>query len=117
RQRARMVGDQQRATALGDVGDAERVDAEPLRVEELEQPLPARGGSRIAAEIVDDITAAPHRERAPAPPQRLDGKVLADIDREHRRAVLFEPALELAQLRLALAIVARHVTAIAMPEE
>ena len=67
-QRAGVVGDQQRAALRGDVLEAGRLDAEPLRVQELEQPLPARGRARIAAEIVDDVGAAPHRERAPAPP-------------------------------------------------
>src|SRR6185295_6246998 len=88
---------------VGDVLEAGGLDPEPSRVEKLEQPLPARGRARIAPEIVDDIAAAPHRERAPAPPHALERQPAAQVDREHRRALLLEPALELAELGFTVA--------------
>jgi hypothetical protein len=93
-----VVGDQQRAALVGDVLEPARLDPEPLRVQELEQPLPARGRAGIAAEIVDDVAAAPHRERAPPPPHGLERQPAAQIDRKHRRALLLDAALELAHL-------------------
>ena len=59
---------QQRAALRRDVVEPARLDAEPARVEELEQPLPARGRARIAPKVVDDVAAAEHRELPPAPP-------------------------------------------------
>ncbi len=115
RQRAGVVGDEQRTAVRGHVLEPGRLHAEPPRVQELEQPLPARGRAWIAAEIVDDVAAPPHRERAPAPPHALERQPLAQIDRERRRALLLEAALELAELGVVLGRreLARHVAAVA----
>src|SRR5262249_957059 len=97
-QRAGVIADEQRASLGGNVLDAERLDAEPSRIEELEQPLPGAGRGGAGAEIGAATAAPPHRGGGPPPPHRFEWQPLTQIDRKRRRALLLDTALELAQL-------------------
>src|SRR5262249_48354314 len=56
----RMVGDDERASDMGNVVDAFHLHAEVLLVDELDDRQGARGVHRIAAELVDEIRAIAH---------------------------------------------------------